>query len=280
MLLNEGYRGEVEPGQHAEYGVLEKKLEKVTLVDATVYTTLEPCTTRNHPKVPCAERLLERRVARVWIGMLDPNPEIRGAGFRLLVDRQVEVRMFPPDLMSRVEEINRAFTRAQPTRVHPREGATSVKPSKAERQREHDIAVFRAAEAVLNENDLDRFLDWLLTSDDYYRSAWTKVDDYRRFLARPGNEFVSTALRKQATAVGTAIARLGEFLTKHFFQVSGAQEGDQRYWLDPTGNVDRGGNFARAHEYEALSKAMCERAWAVETTWKRLRRAIKQELAV
>jgi pyrimidine deaminase RibD-like protein len=110
QVIAQAHRGE-EPGCHAEYIVLERKLADDSLVDATVYTTLEPCTARNHPKVPCARRIAERKVKRVVIGTLDPNPSITGRGQLMLREANIITDLFPHDLMSQVEELNRDFTR-------------------------------------------------------------------------------------------------------------------------------------------------------------------------
>ncbi len=108
-VLGTAHRGEVR-GNHAEFVALERNLSDVAVAGATVYTTLEPCTTRNPPKIPCVDRLIARRVARVVIGILDPDERIRGKGQRKLSNAGIATSLFPHDLAMEVEELNREFT--------------------------------------------------------------------------------------------------------------------------------------------------------------------------
>ena len=108
-ILARAHRGNFSTGEHAEFTVLEKLAYHKDTTGCTLYTTLEPCTVRTPPKMSCAERIIERRIGRVVIGISDPNPEIHGKGIDYLLDHGIKVNFFDSDLAQQIRDANTDF---------------------------------------------------------------------------------------------------------------------------------------------------------------------------
>ena len=89
--------GETRPvgGPHAEIVALAHARARhgaAALRGATLAVTLEPCC--HHGRTPpCTDAILAAGIRRIWIGQLDPNPKVAGAGLRQLRRAGVELRV-------------------------------------------------------------------------------------------------------------------------------------------------------------------------------------------
>ena len=130
-VLGRGRRGTGTIGddEHAELDALNDVNNKSDLPDATLYTTLEPCTpgVRSNPLLCCTQLILQHQIKKVYIGILDPNQGVTGKGLWELQDHNIEVELFPPDLARQVRSINADFIRTQRTL-----GAKIISPTDGE----------------------------------------------------------------------------------------------------------------------------------------------------
>ncbi|MEL4894076.1 bifunctional diaminohydroxyphosphoribosylaminopyrimidine deaminase/5-amino-6-(5-phosphoribosylamino)uracil reductase RibD [Crocosphaera sp. Alani8] len=103
QIVGQGFH--LKPGEpHAEVFALQDAGENAA--GATVYVNLEPC---NHygRTPPCTERLIASKVAKVVVGMVDPNPLVAGKGIAKLEDAGIEVTVGVEEAACR--RLNEAF---------------------------------------------------------------------------------------------------------------------------------------------------------------------------
>src|SRR5208337_2885879 len=113
LLVKEGAvvgRGATAPGgrPHAEPVAISRAGEAAR--GATLYVTLEPCSHFGRTP-PCADALIEAKIARVVAAMEDPNPQVRGEGLRKLSQAGISAEL-APEYTAEAEEVNEAFFHA------------------------------------------------------------------------------------------------------------------------------------------------------------------------
>jgi diaminohydroxyphosphoribosylaminopyrimidine deaminase/5-amino-6-(5-phosphoribosylamino)uracil reductase len=105
-VLGQGWHRQA--GQpHAEIEALRDAQQRGLRCDgATLYVTLEPCSTHGRTP-PCTEAILRARFKRVVVAAQDPNPKHAGRGLRLL--RRAGVRVELGLLAAEASRLNEAF---------------------------------------------------------------------------------------------------------------------------------------------------------------------------
>lgn len=105
-IISEGWHSRY--GQaHAEVAALEPlRLSGNDAIGATAYVTLEPCCHFGKTP-PCAPRLVQEGIARVVVGMTDPNPRVDNGGIRILESAGVDVQV--GILEDECRRLNRGF---------------------------------------------------------------------------------------------------------------------------------------------------------------------------
>lgn len=109
-VIGEGHTQQA-GGPHAEVMALRNaRARGESVVGATVYVTLEPCS--HHGRTPpCCDALIEARVGKVVVALGDPNPRVAGRGLQRLREAGIAVELLPPDhdLAQASRELNIGF---------------------------------------------------------------------------------------------------------------------------------------------------------------------------
>jgi len=124
-------RGELRDGNHAEFILLERKCIGERLDGCVLFTTLEPCLNRDHPKQGCARHIESARIKEVYVGIEDDNPAVASKGIEHLRRAGVMIHMFDRDLQEAILAENKVFfewARRQP----PKPAEQPIKLSKYE----------------------------------------------------------------------------------------------------------------------------------------------------
>lgn len=89
QIIGEGYHRRY-GGPHAEVNAIASVKSPELLSKSTIYVSLEPCSHYGHTP-PCAALIIEKKIPRVVIANIDPNPRVAGRGIKMLKDAGVEV---------------------------------------------------------------------------------------------------------------------------------------------------------------------------------------------
>lgn len=189
--VDTAFRGEFRHGDHAEYTLLDRKHRDERLDGSFLFATLEPCApgARKTPKLACAERIVNARIAEVWVGIEDPDPAVDRQGIRYLEQNGVKVHLFDLDLQEQIREANKKFIAQALKRAAEAKDGKAAKPSLLSRW---DEALAGVELADLASDALARYRERTKIPDKTISAGFIQRLERQGLLRRRGSKLVPT----------------------------------------------------------------------------------------
>jgi ATP-dependent DNA helicase RecG len=190
-MVDTAFRGELRHGDHAEYTLLERKHGDEKLDGSFLFATLEPCApgARKHPKLPCAERIVNARIAEVWVGIEDPDPTVDRQGIRYLEQNGVKVHLFDLDLQEQIREANKKFIAQAVQRATEAKKGRTARPAPLS---QWDEALTGVELADLASDALSRYRERTKIPDKTMSSGFLQRLERQGLFRRRGSKLVPT----------------------------------------------------------------------------------------
>jgi ATP-dependent DNA helicase RecG len=189
--VDTAFRGELRHGDHAEFTLLERKHRDERLDGSMLFATLEPCApgARKHPKLACAERIVNARIAEVWVGIEDPDPTVDRQGIRYLEQNGVKVHLFDLDLQDQIREANKAFIAQALKRAAEAKDGKATKPTPLS---QWDETLAGVTVADLASDALARYRERTKIPDKTISAGFLQRLERQGLLGRRGSRLVPT----------------------------------------------------------------------------------------
>lgn len=155
--------------------------------------------------------------------------------------------------------------------------------ARKDRERQHDVAIFQKANALLTEEQLSDFLHNLKADHSCYTDTADKLDNFLQFLAATSNQFLTPQLASEANELQLAWKDLGHFISNKFYIFPNNQtEPPFRLCMAPYLNMDRDGNgsLEQILKYDKLIAELDELSGKLDSCYRRFRATIKNELVI
>jgi len=96
-------------GPHAEVMAFHQLPENYDFTDCSLYVSLEPCCHTQKKTPPCTSLIIEKKISKVYIATLDPNPNVSGNGLKILQNAGIQVFLASNEFVNIQKQINPSF---------------------------------------------------------------------------------------------------------------------------------------------------------------------------
>ncbi|WP_457643048.1 bifunctional diaminohydroxyphosphoribosylaminopyrimidine deaminase/5-amino-6-(5-phosphoribosylamino)uracil reductase RibD [Persephonella sp.] len=91
-ILGKGYHKKAGMPHAEREAIKDAESKGFDISGSTMYVTLEPCCHYGRTP-PCTDAIVDRRIKRVVVATVDPNPQVSGKGIKVLKDRGIDVKV-------------------------------------------------------------------------------------------------------------------------------------------------------------------------------------------